>query len=171
MCLALCTSVPVPPLHGVHTNKHDRAILCAVLRMVFIIQKSRDGSLRFDPTWFAATTGGLATLEVHLAAICAALPVFWPVLATKWGQIKVTTEVSVTRESGRIQPKSSLNRELELQSTSSRRSPTLEQSHSLQRAESWHPFVGDEATGLGENETVVVAPAAAKRRVRHYLKY
>ncbi len=141
------------------------------MRMVFVIQRSLDGTLRFDPTWFAATTGGLATLEIHLAAICAALPVFWPVLATTWGQVFVTTEVTVTREFGRIQPKSNLNRELEMQSMSSCRSMALEQSHGLQRAESWHPFVGDETTGLGENEIVVEAPAAAKQRVRQYLKY
>ncbi len=145
--------------------------MCAVLRLVFVIQSSQDGTLRFDPTWFAATTGGLATLEVHLAAICAALPVFWPVLATTWGQIFVTTEVLVTREFGRIQPKSNLNRELELQSTSSRRRMTLEESHDSQRRESWHPFVGDETTGFGESETVVEAPAAAKQRVRQNLKY
>jgi len=127
--------------------------------MVFIIQRSQDNLFRFDPSWYSSTTGGLACLEVHLAAICAALPVFWPVLTTTWG-VFVTTEVSVTREFGRIHPKT--NRKVTLRSTSSNRNLTQESDES-QAQEGWEPFVGDNTTGLGESETIVEAPAVAKR--------
>jgi hypothetical protein len=74
----------------------------------------------------------------------------------------VTTEVSVTREFGRFHSKT--NRDVELHSTSSHRNLTaLNQFQESQGPEGWEPFVGDEATGLGENETVVEAPAVAKR--------
>jgi len=133
--------------------------------MAFIIQRSKDGTFQFDPSWYSATTGGLASLEIHLAAVCAALPVFWPVLTTTWG-IFVTTEVSVTREFGRIHPKT--NREGELRSTSSHRELTRE-SHESQGPEGWEPFVGDDTTGLGENKTVVEAPAVAKQGFGQWL--
>jgi len=136
-------------------------ISCAVLRMVFIIQRSRDNTFRLDPSWYSSTTGGLACLEVHLAAVCAALPVFWPVLTTTWA-VFVTTEVSVTREFGQIHPKT--NREVTLRSTSSNRDLTRKSDES-RAPEGWEPFVGDNTTGLGESETIVEAPAVAKRRV------
>ena len=136
--------------------------------MAFIIKRLRDGTFWFDPSWYNSTTAGLACLEVHLATVCAALPVFWPVLTTSWGQISVTTEVSVTREPGRMLPKT--NRDVELHSTSSRRSLMLQQFPESQAPEGWEPFVGDETTGLGENETVVEVPAVAKRGIGHYIR-
>jgi hypothetical protein len=126
--------------------------------MVFIIQRSRGNEFRLDPSWFSSTTGGLACLEVHLAAVCAALPVFWPVLTTTWA-VFVTTEVSVTREFGRIHPKT--NREVRVRSTSSDRGLARESDEAL-APEGWEPFVGDNTTGLGETETTVEAPAVAK---------
>jgi len=146
------------------------AISCIVLRAAFVIKHFTPAdTFRFDPTWYSPTIGGLACLEVHLAAVCAALPVFWPLLTTTWGRVFVTTEVSVTREFGRFRPKT--NTDLELHSTSSHRNLTLDQSHELQHPEGWEPFVGDEMTGLGESETVVEAPAVAKRpgKVREIL--
>ncbi|KAK4149474.1 hypothetical protein C8A00DRAFT_18838, partial [Chaetomidium leptoderma] len=148
------------------------AILCAILRTVYVVTQTTAHTFQFDPGWYDPTTAGLACLEVHLAAVCAALPVFWPVIATTWGRIFVTTEVSVTRESGRFQLKS--NRDVELDSTSSHRNLTLpDQFQESQSLEGWEPFVGDETTGLGENETVVEAPAVAKRsgKVRGPLGY
>ena len=126
--------------------------------MVFIIQRSRDDTFRFDPSWYSSTTGGLTCLEVHLAAVCAALPVFWPVLTTTWG-VFVTTEVSVTREVGRIHPRT--DREAVSRSTSSKRDMTHVPDESG-APEGWEPFVGDNTTGLGENETIVEAPAGGK---------
>ncbi|KAK4041599.1 integral membrane protein [Parachaetomium inaequale] len=134
------------------------AILCAMLRMAFVIKHfTPAATFRFDPAWYSPTTDGLACLEVHLAAICAALPVFWPLVETKWGRVFVTTEVSVTREVGQFRPY------IELHSASFHRNPTLDQSHELQRPETWQPFVGDETTGLGESATVIEAPVATKR--------
>jgi hypothetical protein len=130
--------------------------------MASIIERSKDDMFRYDPSWYSSTTGGLASLEVHLASVCAALPVFWPVLTTTWG-IFVTTEVKVTREFGQIHPKA--YREGELHSTLSHRELT----HESRDLENWEPFVGDDKTGLGESETVVEAPAVAKRRIGQYL--
>jgi hypothetical protein len=130
--------------------------------MAFIIERSRDDKFQYDQSWYSSMTGALACLEVHLASVCAALPVFWPVLTKIWG-IFVTTEVRVTREFGQMQPKT--HREGELHSTLSHWDLTRE-SRGL---ESWEPFVGDDKTGLGENETVIEAPAVAKRRIGQYL--
>ncbi|KAL2132013.1 hypothetical protein VTI74DRAFT_4319 [Chaetomium olivicolor] len=137
------------------------SISCAILRMVFVIQNFTADTFRFDPSWYDATTDGLASLEVHLAAVCAALPVFWPVLTTRWDRIFVTTEVTVTREFGRFHPKT--NTETELHSTSSRQNLTLDQFHQSQGLQGWEPYVGDGTTSLGENETVIEGPAVGKR--------
>jgi hypothetical protein len=131
--------------------------------MAFVIDRFTAPAFRADPSWYAATTAGLACLEVHLAAACAALPVFWPVLTTSWGRICVTTEVSVTREFGRFHPKTQANPDVELHSASSLRNLTLDHHHESDGLETWEPFVGDETTGIGENRTVVEAPAVGKK--------
>lgn len=57
----------------------------------------------FDPTWYGTTPIVLAALEVDCATICAALPVFWPVLRQlNINQILVTREVKVTLEHRRL---------------------------------------------------------------------
>lgn len=137
-------------------------IACAIGRMVYVIKNFQTPAFRFDPSWYSATTGGLACIEVHLAAVCAALPVFWPVLTTSWGRIFVTTEVSVTRECGRFRPKS--NRDAALHTTLSRRNLTCDQFYEPQGLDTWEPYVGDQTTGVGENKTVVEAPAAAAKQ-------
>lgn len=132
-----------------------------MLRTAYVIKLfTPQDTFWYDPAWYSPTTGGLAGLEVHLAAVCAALPVFWPLLTTTWGHIFVTTEVSVTRETGRFRSKK--NTDIELHSNSSQRNLTLDH-HALENPEGWEPFVGDETTGLGESETVVEAPVVAKR--------
>ncbi len=137
--------------------------------MVYVIQKFSVRAFRFDPTWDNATTAGLACLEADLATVCAALPVFWPVLTTTWGRIFVTTEVSVTREVGPFHPRKHLVKAKgELRSTSSHQNlTTITTSESSSQGGSgppdgWEPFVGDETTGLGENETMVEAPRGEK---------
>ncbi len=131
--------------------------------MVFVIKNFTAKSFRFDPSWYDATTAGLACVEVHLAALCAAIPVFWPVLSTSWDRIFVTTEVTVTREVGRLYPKTKaeVNNDTELHSTSSRRSLILDQNPQEQGLQVWEPYVG-EGTVLGENETVVEGPPVGK---------
>ncbi|KAK4164794.1 hypothetical protein QBC43DRAFT_317470 [Cladorrhinum sp. PSN259] len=131
--------------------------MCSIWRMVNVIGLSTAHIGQFDPSWYAPTLAGLASLEGHLAATCAALPVFWPTLKTTWNRIFVTHEVSVTREEGVFRPKAA--QDVELQSLSSSRKLALDQSH---EPEGWEPFVGDETTGLGENETVIQSPAVAK---------
>ena len=73
-------------------------------------------------------------------------------------RIFVTTEVTVTRDFGRLRPK--MNRETKLHSTSSRWNLTLDQCHQSQDPQGWEPYVGDGTAGLGENETIVEGPAA-----------
>lgn len=147
--------------------------------MVYVIQHFTVRHFRFDPTWDNATTAGLACLEVDLASVCAALPIFWPVLTTAWGRIFVTTEVSVTREVGPLHPrKHSIELEGGLHTTSSHQSSTTttttkamldRESWSSQGggvggpSDGWTPYVGDETTGLGENTTVVEAPRGGKK--------
>ncbi len=115
--------------------------------MVYIIKLTVVDRGSFDPIWDNPTVMGLASYEVHLAAVCAALPIFWPVLKKTWNRIFVTFEVSV-REEYEIRPTRAAD--AELQSAASDRHLALESTH-----EGWEPFVGDETTGLGKNQTVV----------------
>jgi len=135
-------------------------MLCSLWRVGFVIKLSLAEGHPFDPTWDNPTVMGLISFEVHLAAVCAALPVFWPVLKTTWKRVLevvfVTYEVSVTKEYG-VFPSKKAN-DIELQSASAV-DPTLQ-------PEGWEPFVGDETTGLGENETVVESLAMGKRSKR-----
>ena len=123
--------------------------------MANVIQIESGGEGCFDPTWYAPTAAGLANLEAHLAVACAALPVFWPSLEKTWNMIFVTHEVSVTTDYGQFPTKSN---DVELQSMSSDKNLRVDPA-----PEGWEPFVGDETTGLGENETVVESTAAVKR--------
>jgi len=110
----------------------------------------------WDLSWNSPTPTGLATIEINLALVCAALPIFWPVLQERWGRILVTYEVKVTRESGiwsrkaqRPPPQtSSSEREL----TGSGGEP-----ESFQPTE-WDPYVRDTKTAFGDSETTVVSP-------------
>jgi hypothetical protein len=144
--------------------------------MVYVIQRFTVRPFRFDPTWDNATTAGLACLEADLASVCAALPVFWPVLTTTWGRIFVTTEVSVTREAGPFHPhkhshsaSSQQNILTMITTTTTKKTAVLDCDPSSQGGNSglpdgWEPFVGDETTGLGENVTVVEAPWEGRRK-------
>jgi len=142
-------------LGNLPTNNTDSTNMYSIWRMVDVIRFATAHLGQFDPPWYAPTPTGLASLEGHLAATCAALPVFWPVLKTKWNRIFVTRKVSVTREYGVFPSKAA--QDVEMQSMSSDRNLTLDPQS--QEPEGWEPFVGDETTGLGENETVVQSPA------------
>ncbi len=133
----------------------NSANLCSIGRAVYIIKLTVVESGSFDPVWDNPTVMSLASYEVHLAAMCAALPIFWPVLKKTWNRIFVTIEVSVTQEH-RIYP-SRRTMDVELQSTSSDRNLALDSTQ-----EGWQPFVGDETTMLGKNETVVQSAASGK---------
>ncbi len=126
------------------------ANVCSLWRVVYIIKMSVVDKGSFDPVWDNPSVMGLASYEVHLAAVCAGLPIFWPVLKKTWNRIMVTFEVSVReeyREEYEIRP--TRGADVELHSAASDRN-LAESTH-----EGWEPFVGDETTGLGKNQTVV----------------
>lgn len=83
-------------------NKHLSANFLSIWRLACIIRTRATTYPCFDPTWYGATPIVLATLEVDVAVVCAALPVFWPVLCNMHlNQILVTREVKVTLEDRR----------------------------------------------------------------------
>ena len=151
------------------------AILCAIWRVVYVVQlQGRESG--FDPIWDDPTVMALVSYEIHLAAVCAALPVFWPAVKATWNRtwnhIFVTYTVSVTQEYGGVfpsRPRKELDIELQQQSSASDRNLILNgMTPQQQQMElGWEPFVGDETTGLGENETVVeVLHGAAGKQPR-----
>ena len=102
-----------------------------------------------------------------MAAVCSALPVLWPVLKDTWNRIFVTQEVTVTHEYGIFVPKnappsSQQQNDIEVQSAHAGSDRDLVLVETPPRPEDWNPFVGDEKTGLGENETRVESLAGGK---------
>lgn len=79
---------------------HYRAIIFSMLRLASIVETAATTSPTFDPTWYGSTPIVYAALEVDVATITAALPVFWPVLVNLSNRthILVTREVKVTLE-------------------------------------------------------------------------
>jgi hypothetical protein len=120
--------------------------------MVFVVKMYTAGEGAFDPTWYSPTVAGLGAIENHLAATCAAIAVFWPSLERRWNKIFVTQTVSVTTQSGQFPFRSNNNTDMEMQSSRSDKDQVL---NAPELAEGWEPFVGDETTGLGINETVI----------------
>jgi hypothetical protein len=75
-----------------------RVIAIAAWRLGGIVEH-RTGTLpTYDPTWYAPITILLSMLEVHIASICASVPIFWPVVTEKWDKIFVTQEIKITTE-------------------------------------------------------------------------
>ena len=58
-----------------------------------------------DLSWTQPIPTALAVVEISLASMCAALPVFWPVIENTWGMIFVRYEVQVTTETGVFVPR------------------------------------------------------------------
>lgn len=121
--------------------------------MGFVINMYMAGEGAFDPTWYSPTVVGLGVIENHLAATCAAIAVFWPSLERRWNKIFVTQTVSITTEYGRFPSRPNNNNiNIEMQVTTSAKDQVLD---ATELPEGWEPFVGDETTGLGINETVI----------------
>ncbi|KAK5659997.1 hypothetical protein OQA88_13463 [Cercophora sp. LCS_1] len=120
-------------------------LFCSFWRMVYVVKLNDHNG--FDPLFDNPTVMGLASYEVHLAAICAAIPVFWPVVKETWNRIFVTYEVTVTR--GYQEFPSKKQTDIELLG---------------KQSEGWEPFVGDETSGLGESETTVQSLAGKRPR-------
>ncbi|KAK6065229.1 hypothetical protein SCUP234_12676 [Seiridium cupressi] len=73
-------------------------IMLAIWRLATIIDHQAATWPTHDPTWYGPISIILAVLEIDCAAICASIPIFWPVLEDKWGSIFITQEIKVTRE-------------------------------------------------------------------------
>lgn len=141
-------------------NTINSTNLCSVFRVVYVAEMTY-----FDPLWDNPMLMGLASYEMHLAAVCSALPVLWPVLKETWNLIFVTQEVTVTHEFGIFVPKnpppsSQQQNDPEAQSVAS--DQDLMRDDTPPQPKDWNPFVGDEKTGVGENETVVESLAGGK---------
>lgn len=72
--------------------------MLAIWRLATIIEHQAGYWPVHDPTWYGPITIILAVLEVDCAAICASIPIFWPVLAAQWGSVFITQEIKITRE-------------------------------------------------------------------------
>jgi hypothetical protein len=72
--------------------------MLAIWRLATIIDHQAATWPTHDPTWYGSISIILAVLEVDCAAICASIPIFWPVLEAKWGTIFITQEIKITRE-------------------------------------------------------------------------
>lgn len=101
-------------------------------------------------------------MEINLATVCAALPIFWPVIQEKWNRfIMVTHEVRITRESGeftRIRP------------ATDGQSQTIELEGGMKTAFEpieWDPYVRDTKTAIGDIETTVQSPADKPVKLRN----
>ncbi|KAI0599508.1 hypothetical protein F4775DRAFT_113139 [Biscogniauxia sp. FL1348] len=73
-------------------------IVLAIWRLVTILQHQVATWPTRDPTWYGPISLILAVLEIDAAAVCASVPIFWPVLTVKWGNIFVTQEINITHE-------------------------------------------------------------------------
>lgn len=81
------------------TDKLPSVNMMSIWRLQSIVETRATTLPTFDPTWYGTTPIVLSSMEVHLATICASLPVFWPILKKNLGPyIMVTHEVKVTRE-------------------------------------------------------------------------
>ncbi|KAI3392442.1 hypothetical protein diail_5686 [Diaporthe ilicicola] len=70
----------------------------SICRLVSMVETRATTYPTLDPSWYGCIPAVLSALEVHLATICASMPVFWPVIKENLGRILVVREVNVTRE-------------------------------------------------------------------------
>lgn len=138
--------------------------LCSIGRLIYSLKPTLDSLA--DISWHSPTTTGLAAIEINLASVCAALPVFWPVVKEKWDRIVVTYEVKVTSENGSfMELKSSKSRE---QDADGQNLELAEGGQGGQRGfepTEWDPNVRDTKTALGDVQTTVQSPAERSAKV------
>lgn len=123
--------------------------LCSIGRLIYSLTPTLNSI--GDLSWNSPTPTGLAVIEINLAAVCAALPIFWPVLKEKWGRILVTYEVRVTSEDGNVQ---------KIKMTESPRMV----SHSSERAH-WDPYSTYTKTMQGHVEKTGENPSETSIKV------
>lgn len=82
------------------TDTRNSVNVCSVLRLITLIDTQAGTYPTLDPSWYGCTPIILSALEVHLATICASLPVFWPIIKDSFAirSITVTREIEITRE-------------------------------------------------------------------------
>ncbi|KAK1979801.1 hypothetical protein LZ30DRAFT_761582 [Colletotrichum cereale] len=103
-------AIPLPLYFNSEANKKSRksvlglfllgtvVLMLSIWRLVELLA-SRVGTYpTLDVTWYTPLPMVLAILEIDVAAICASLPVFWPMLQESMGAIFVTREVKITTE-------------------------------------------------------------------------
>ena len=102
-------------------------------------------------------------MEINLATVCAALPIFWPVIQEKWNRfIMVTHEVRITRESGEFT-------RIRHATDGQHESQTIELESGVQKGfepMAWDPYVRDTKTAMGDIETTVQSPAEKPVKLR-----
>ena len=77
--------------------------MLSIWRLQSIVETRAATFPTFDPTWYGTTPIVLSCMEVDLAAVCASLPVFWPVIQKSIGSVIIVThEVKITREQRRV---------------------------------------------------------------------
>lgn len=105
--------LPMPLLFNKDTSRHQRirlvglllmgsiVIFLAIWRLESIIRTQAATYPVRDPTWYAPLSVLLSVLEVDAAAMCASVPIFWPVLTEQWDKmfVTVTREVHITSDS------------------------------------------------------------------------
>lgn len=107
--VVLAVAVPMFFKHGLRKNSYwgllGLFVLGGVVNMLSIwrlqsIVETRAATFpTFDPTFYGTTPIVLSAIEVDLAAVCASLPVFWPVIQKSIGSVIIVThEVKITRE-------------------------------------------------------------------------
>lgn len=77
------------------SDQKASATICSISRFVVVVDNKATTYPAFDPTWYGGTAIALSVLEVNIATIVAALPVFWPLLRRNIDRIFITHEVEV----------------------------------------------------------------------------
>jgi hypothetical protein len=141
--------------------------LCSVGRLIYSLRPSLDAL--WDLAWNSSTPTGLATIEINLATVCAALPIFWPVLQEHWGRIVVTYEVKITSERGIFVPRGGSDKDWAAAlpgSASSDRELATYKSEAFQPTE-WDPYIRHTKTAMGDLETRVESGAENSAKAPH----
>lgn len=72
----------------------------SLARLASVVNSRATTSPTLDPSFYGTTQLVLSSLEVSLAIVAASLPVFWPMMTFGWGNIFVTTVITVQHQDG-----------------------------------------------------------------------
>ncbi|KAG6367812.1 hypothetical protein INS49_002007 [Diaporthe citri] len=101
--VVLAIAVPMFFKQGMRKNSYWGLLgfvnMLSIWRLQSIVETRAATYPTFDPTFYGTTPIVLSAIEVDLAAVCASLPVFWPVIEKSIGSVIIVThEVKITRE-------------------------------------------------------------------------